>query len=304
MIYTVTCNPAIDYVVQLSGSLKQGEINRNQSEAFHLGGKGINVSHMLRELGHDSVSFGFVAGFTGEALENGLKAGGLSTHFIHVNEGMTRINVKVKATEETEINGIGPVVTEGDLEKLYAELAHLESGDFLVLSGSLPKGLPATCYEDIMKRLAGKGIHMIVDAAGELLLHTLKHHPFLIKPNHHELAEILGKPLATEEEILAGAQVLQKMGAKNVLVSMAGDGAVLLDEDGRVHRMHCPKGQVISSVGAGDSMVAGFLAGMIETKDYDYALKLGVAAGSATAFSVGLATKEQVSELLKINFSI
>ena len=298
MIYTVTFNPAIDYVVHLNGSLKLGDINRNVQEEYQFGGKGINVSNVLRTLGFENVALGFVAGFTGQGLEDGLKGMGLQTRFIHVEQGMTRVNVKVKAAEETEINGIGPVITGSDMEKLYAQLDEIHEGDTLVLSGSIPNCLPSDTYERIMERLDGRGIRIAVDATKDLLVKVLKYHPFLIKPNNHELGEIFGKVLKTDEEIIACARKLQELGGRNILVSMAGDGALLLDENGEAHRIGCPRGRVINSVGAGDSMVAGFLAGILRTGDYSYALKLGTATGSATAFSLGLAEKPLVEQLL------
>lgn len=298
MIYTVTFNPAIDYVVHLNGSLRLGAINRNVQEEYQYGGKGINVSNVLRTLGFDNVALGFVAGFTGQGLEDGLKGMGLQTRFIHVKQGMTRVNVKVKAAEETEINGIGPVITEADMEKLYAQLDGIERGDTLVLSGSIPNCLPSDTYERIMERLDGRGIRIAVDATRDLLVKVLKYHPFLIKPNNHELGEIFGRVLKTDEEIIDCARKLQELGGRNILVSMAGDGALLLDENGVSHRIGCPSGRVINSVGAGDSMVAGFLAGILQTGDYRYALKLGTATGSATAFSLGLAEKPLVEQLL------
>ena len=297
MIYTVTFNPAIDYVVQLRGPLTLGGINRNDAEAFQFGGKGINVSNVLNVLGHKNTALGFIAGFTGQGLEKGLQEMGVDTRFIRV-EGMTRINVKLKAQEETEINGLGPVITDQNMAKLYAQLNTLVSGDVLVLSGSIPASLPGDTYEKIMAHLHGRGISIAVDATRDLLVNVLKYHPFLIKPNNHELGEIFGKKLSSDEEIIACAEKLQEMGGRNILVSMAGDGALLLDEKGNAHRIGCPKGTVINSVGAGDSMVAGFLAGWLETGDYGYALKLGTAAGSATAFSLGLADKAHITALL------
>ena len=297
MIYTVTFNPAIDYVVHFD-RLVPGEINRNEAEEFQFGGKGINVSNVLRTLGFDTVALGFVAGFIGEGFEKGLAEMGLKTDLIHVREGMTRINVKVKAAEETEINGIGPVITEADMEKLYEKLDKIGPEDVLVLSGSIPKCLPGDTYERIMARLDGRGIPIAVDATKDLLVNVLKYHPFLIKPNNHELGEIFGKVLKTDEEIADCARKLQELGGRNILVSMAGAGALLLDEKGQVHRIGCPKGKVLNSVGAGDSMVAGFLAGWLGKGDYDYALKLGTATGSATAFSIGLAEKPLIEQLL------
>ena len=299
MIYTVTINPAIDYVVRLSGELKLGSVNRNASEDYQFGGKGINVSNVLKTLGIDTVALGFVAGFTGNGLENGLRDMGLKTDFIHVKEGMTRVNMKVKGEQETEINGIGPNITQEDMEKLYAQVDKLQKGDTLILSGSIPKCLPSDTYEKIMARLEGKGIQIVVDAERDLLVNVLKYHPFLIKPNNHELGEIFGKVLQSDEEIVECAKKLQEKGGRNILVSMAGDGALLLDEEGRSHRIGCPKGKVVNSVGAGDSMVAGFVAGYQKTGDYGYALKLGTATGSATAFSLGLAQREDIDKLLE-----
>ena len=299
MIYTVTFNPAIDYVVHLNGSLKQEGINRNASEEYQFGGKGINVSNVLRTLGIESKALGFVAGFTGEGLEKGLQASGLCTDFIHVSEGMTRINVKVKAEQEAEINGIGPNITAEDMKQLYHKLDQIQAGDTLVLSGSIPSCLASDTYEKIMAYLADKDIRIVVDATRDLLVNVLKYHPFLIKPNNHELGEIFNTVLKTDEEIADCARKLQEMGGRNILVSMAGDGALLLDETGEVHRIGCPKGKVQNSVGAGDSMVAGFLAGYLTKQDYGYALKLGTAAGSATAFSIGLAEKQDIEQLLQ-----
>lgn len=301
MIYTVTLNPAIDYVVSLDKELRTGTINRNQAEDFQFGGKGVNVSNVLRALGMKTAALGFVAGFTGAALERGLWEMGLETDFVHAASGMTRINVKIKAGEETEINGIGPMIRSDELEMFFGKLDMIAAGDVLVLSGSMPSCLPDDTYEQIMRRLDGHGVRIVVDASGKLLMRTLAYHPFLIKPNHHELGEIFGRPLETDEEIVGCARRLQTMGARNVLVSMAGDGALLLDETGNTYRTGCPKGKVVNSVGAGDSMVAGFLAGYLRTGDYAQALRLGIAAGSATAFSLGLCTCAQVNELLACN---
>lgn len=295
MICTVTCNPAIDYVVALPGELQPGTINRATREAIQFGGKGINVSHMLRNLGVRSVVLGFVAGFTGDALEKGLAELGLQTRFLRT-DGMTRINVKVKAASETEINGMGPRVTDTDLIRLGDQLDELRESDILVLSGSVPGGLGADTYEKLLSLLEGRGVRAVVDAAGALLTNTLKHRPFLIKPNLPELASIFGKEPENDEEILSFARILREKGAQNVLVSLAGDGALLLTAEGIPHRLRCPRGQVVNSVGAGDAMVAGFLKGWLDTGDYGFALKLAVAAGSATAFSPGLADKEQVEQ--------
>lgn len=298
MIYTVTFNPAIDYVVHLPGSLELDAVNRTVQEEYLFGGKGINVSSVLRALDCDNTALGFVAGPTGHWLETGLEAQGVKTDFIHLNQGVTRINVKIKATEETEINGMGPQIGEADMEQLYAKLDKLGEGDALVLAGSIPACLSGDTYEKIMARLEGRGVRIVVDATRDLLVNVLKYKPFLIKPNNHELGEIFDRELATDAEITACAALLQSRGARNVLVSMAGDGALLLDETGKTHRMGVPKGKVLNSVGAGDSMVAGFLAGYLQKGDYDWALRLGTAAGSATAFSLGLATREKIDSLL------
>ena len=243
------------------------------------------------------MALGFVAGFTGDALEQGLQQQGLQTDFIHVQQGMTRINVKIKGPEETEINGMGPQITPADMDSLYQKLDKLQTGDTLILSGSIPSCLPQDTYEKIMEYLQGKNLRIVVDATKDLLVNVLKYRPFLVKPNNHELGEIFGTTPVTDGEILDCAKKLQAMGGKNILVSMAGDGALLLDETGGSHRIGCPKGTVVNSVGAGDSMVAGFVAGFMQTGDYGHALKLGTAAGSATAFSLGLADKEKIQQL-------
>lgn len=299
MIYTVTFNPAIDYVVQLDGVLQLGGLNRNKREDIQFGGKGINVSGVLNALGIENTALGFVAGFTGDGLSKGLRDAGIHTDFIMVENGLTRINVKVKADQETEINGIGPVITPEDVEKFYKQLDRLTGEDYLVLSGSIPAGLGADIYEKIIERLSGRGVCVVVDATGEALRKVLKHKPFLIKPNHHELADFFGVQITTQKQVAQYARKLQEMGAVNVLVSMAGDGAVLLDANGNCHLTNCPQGDVINSTGAGDSMVAGFLAGYLSSGDYAYALRLGTAAGSATAFSLKLADKEKIYELLE-----
>lgn len=297
MIYTVTFNPALDYVVRM-GSFQAGEINRTESDEIQFGGKGINVSTVLRNLGVDNVALGFLAGFTGQALEQGLQTAGIRTDFIWLDEGLTRINVKIKAGEETEINGRGPSIPASALEELFRKLDRLQAGDILVLAGSIPATLPDDVYQRILARLDGRGILGVVDATRDLLCAVLPYHPFLIKPNNIELGEIFGRTLESDEEILDCARQLQERGARNVLVSMAGSGSLLLDETGTHHRMGVPKGKVRNSVGAGDSMVAGFLAGWLKERDYAAALRMGAATGSATAFSDGLATSEQVCALI------
>ena len=297
MIYTVTFNPALDYVVRLP-AFEPGAVNRTESEDIQLGGKGINVSCVLGQLGFKSVALGFVAGFTGEAVEAGLARRGVSADFIRLPEGLTRINVKIKASVETEINGQGPAIPAGALEELFQKLDRLAAGDVLVLAGSIPASLPSDIYQRILEQLAPKGVLCAVDATGELLVKVLPYKPFLIKPNNHELGEIFGRTLSTDEEIVECARLLQQKGARNVLVSMAGDGALLLDEGGNVHRLEAFKGKVKNSVGAGDSMVAGFVAGWLEKGDYAWALRLGSACGSATAFSDTLATRTEIESLL------
>lgn len=292
MIYTVTFNPAVDYVV-FCGSIRAGEVNRAENEQIFFGGKGINVSLVLNELGVKSTALGFTAGFTGEAIEKGVAKAGVLTDFVHLKSGFSRINVKIKSSAETEINGNGPAIGKEDISELFSKLSRLSDGDMLVLAGSVPKSLPGDIYEQILGRLSGKNIKFVVDAQKDLLLNTLKYKPFLIKPNLSELEEMFNTTLGNRGEIAARAEKLQEMGAKNVLVSMAGDGAILLDENGKLHTAAACKGVVRNSVGAGDSMVAGFIAGA-QSGDYEYALKLGTAAGGATAFSDGLAAGEEI----------
>ena len=295
MIYTVTFNPAVDYVVHLN-AFTPGETNRSVSEEVYFGGKGINVSIILAQLGMESTALGFVAGFTGEALEKALVAGGTRTDFIRLPEGMTRINVKMKGDCETEINASGPRIDASSLEKLFAKLEVLQAGDTLVLAGSVPGSLPADIYEQILKKLSGRGIRFVVDATGKLLLNVLKYRPFLIKPNRAELEEICGRKLDTQEKLVEGASELKAMGAQNVLISLGKDGALLLDEQGKVHTHEVLGGKPVNTVGAGDSMVAGFIAGC--EKGYGHALLMGVAAGGATACAKGLATREEIFALL------
>lgn len=296
MVYTVTFNPAIDYVVH-TAEMRLGEVNRSSSEEMYFGGKGINVSIVLNELGTPSIALGFTAGFTGEAIENVIKAMGIKSDFVRLKTGNSRINVKIKAGEETELNGQGPHIDDEALEALFVKLDKLSDGDTLVLAGSIPSSLPSDIYERIMQRLSDRKIRTVVDATNDLLLNVLKYKPFLIKPNNHELGEMFGVTLSEDEEIERYARKLKDMGAINVLISMAGDGAMLIDENGKCHRCGVCKGKVRNSVGAGDSMVAGFLTGA-QNGDYEYALKLGTAAGGATAFSDGLAEKNKIEELL------
>ncbi len=297
MIYTVTFNPAIDYIVH-AGSMRLGEVNRNSQEKIYIGGKGINVSFVLKELGVDSTALGFAAGFTGDAIVQGVQDKGIDADFVQLEQGFSRINLKIKSDEETELNGRGPDIPETAIRSLFEKLEHLEFGDTLVLAGSIPGSLPSDMYEHILQLLTGRGIRTVVDASGELLLRVLRYRPFLIKPNHHELGELFGVTLHTMEEALPYAQRLREMGARNVLVSMAEQGAFLLSEDGELYRCGVCRGTVKNSVGAGDSMLAGFLAGLVEG-DTAYALRLGTAAGGATAFSEGLAKGTEIRRLLE-----
>lgn len=301
MIYTVTFNPALDYIMRVP-SLETNAVNRTDSESVFYGGKGINVSIILSRLEVPNVALGFIAGFTGREIQDGVKAQGVETKFISLEQGSSRINVKIKNAEkkeETEINAQGPKIPEDKLQELYEQLEQLTADDMLVLAGSIPNTLPSDVYEQIMKRLQSKQVPIVVDATKDLLKNVLKYHPFLIKPNNFELGEMFGVTLHSKEEIVHYAKELQKLGARNVVVSMAGDGSILVTEDGEVHQMGVAKGTVKNSVGAGDSMVAGFVAGYIQKGDYAYALKLGTAAGGATAFSDDLATREKIQETLK-----
>lgn len=294
MIYTVTFNPSLDYIVSMEKDFQIGMTNRTSAEQMFPGGKGINVSIVLKNLGIENTALGFTAGFTGKQIENEIRKMGLLTNFISINNGFSRINVKLKDYDGTEINGMGPDIDAISVDQLYKQLDRLKEGDAIVLAGSIPKCLPDSIYSDILERLLGKGILFVVDAVGDLLLNVLKYQPFFIKPNNHELGDIFNVTLNTREEVVPYAKKLQERGARNVLVSMAGEGAVLVDEEGNVHSAEAPKGKLINAVGAGDSMVAGFLAGWTMKKDYDYAFKMGVSAGSASAFSELLATKDEI----------
>lgn len=298
MIYTITFNPALDYIVKMD-EFNLGNVNRSNNEFIYAGGKGINVSIVLNNLGVKSKALGFIAGFTGEEIERRVREFGCDTDFIKLKEGMSRINVKIKADVESEINGGGPDISSEALEELYKKLDTLIAGDILVLAGSIPKTMPTDIYERIMKRLQEKDVKFIVDTTGESLLKVLKYNPFLIKPNHHELGELFGVKLNNKEEVIEYAKKLKDMGAQNVIISMAGDGAVLIDSNGGVTTSNVPKGVVKNSVGAGDSMVAGFIAGYLNSEKIEDGFKLGVATGSASAFSEGLATKDYVYELLE-----
>ena len=297
MIFTVTLNPSIDYVVRLD-KLTNGITNRTTSEEYYFGGKGINVSCVLAELGLDSTAYGFVAGFTGEAIEKGIRNDRIITDFIKLKYGISRINIKIKAGEETEINCQGPHIDDSELERLLQKIDRIANGDTLVIAGSIPNTMPDDVYERMLERISRKDVKIVVDATKQLLVNSLKYKPFLIKPNRQELSEIFGTEVKTEEDIEKYAKELQKMGAKNVLISLGGEGAMLIDENGEKHKAGVLKEKVINTVGSGDSMVAGFVAGYEKEHSYPYALKLGSVCGNATAFLSGLATREKIDELL------
>lgn len=293
MIYTVTFNPSLDYIVSVN-EFQMGMTNRTSEEIMLPGGKGLNVSTVLKNLGRESVALGFSAGFTGKEIQRMAEEQGLHCDFIPVEYGFSRINVKLKDFDGTEINGKGPEISEKEVRQLYEKLDLLKEGDVLVLAGSIPESLPDSIYSNILFQLSGRGILFVVDATKELLMNVLKFQPFLIKPNNHELGELFGVTLKTREDVVPYGKKLQEQGARNVLVSMAGEGAVLLSETGEIFSLPAPKGTLVNAVGAGDSMVAGFLAGWMERKEYEYAFRMGVSAGSASAFSKLLATREEV----------
>lgn len=297
MICTVTFNPSLDYIVRVD-DMRLGVINRTTYEQMLPGGKGINVSIVLGNLGHESRALGFLAGFTGAEIARRVSAAGVSADFIEVAEGMSRINAKIKSNEETELNGQGPRITEENIEQLYAKLDVLDEGDTLVISGSVPGTLPGDMYERIMARLDGRGVRIVVDAERDLLTRVLPYKPFLVKPNNIELGDIYGVTLKTRDEVVTYAKRMQEAGAQNVLVSMAGEGGVLVSADGQVFQSPAAKGTVVNSVGAGDSSVAGFLAGLIETGSYETAFRMALASGSASAFSDHLATRPEVEALM------
>ncbi len=297
MVYTVTFNPSLDYIVDVP-NYTEGMTNRTSKELIYPGGKGINVSIVLRNLGIDSVALGFAAGFTGEEIKRLMAESGVKNDFITCEDGISRINLKIRNIDGMEINGMGPNINQADIDKLYEKLDALSDGDTLILAGSIPSSMPETMYMDILEHLSEKKLNIVVDATKDLLMNVLKYHPFLIKPNNHELGEIFGLELKTQEELIAHAKKLQDLGARNILVSMAGDGALLLAEDGSVYRSETPKGKLINAVGAGDSMVAGFVAGYQKTGSYEDAFYMGLCTGSASAFSEKLATEAEVKALL------
>ena len=297
MIYTVTFNPALDYAIQTE-DIKLGETNRSHDEYILTGGKGINVSTMLCNLGVENTALGFIGGFTGQEIKRRVEQNGCRTDFIEV-DGLSRINVKIKSSLETEINASGPVINENHIIQLIDRIKKIKSGDYLVLAGSVPNDIPDTVYADIMKNTPD-GVKIVVDATGNLLINAVKEKPFLIKPNNFELSAIVGEKLGdNRERVLVHAEMLRNMGAENVLVSLAGNGAVLSSSDGQNLETDAPKGKVLDSVGAGDSMVAGFLYGWLESGDYEHAFKMGIASGSASAFSKGFAKKDYVMKIYK-----
>ena len=301
MVYTVTLNPALDYVMKLK-ALRTDDINRTDGEEIYYGGKGINVSVILTQLGIPNTALGFLGGFTGKKLEEMLKNDNVSCDFNYLKNGDTRINVKIKADKEIDLNACGPEITKEDMQSFLKKLDGIKSGDYLILAGSIPNTLPDDIYEQILERVGDRNINCVVDATGDLLKNVLKYKPFLIKPNHHELGDLFSVQIKSDDDIVKYSRKLQEMGAKNVLVSMAKDGAMLTDENGCVHKIGNAKGKLINSVGCGDSMVAGFTAGYIKTADYSYALRLGSACGNATAFSEKLATREEIERVFNAEY--
>lgn len=301
MVYTVTLNPALDYVMKLK-ALRTDDINRTDGEEIYYGGKGINVSVILTQLGIPNTALGFLGGFTGKKLEEMLKNDNVSCDFNYLKNGDTRINVKIKADKEIDLNACGPEITKEEMQSFLKKLDGIKSGDYLILAGSIPNTLPDDIYEQILERVGDRNINCVVDATGDLLKNVLKYKPFLIKPNHHELGDLFSVQIKSDDDIVKYSKKLQEMGAKNVLVSMAKDGAMLTDENGCVHKIGNAKGKLINSVGCGDSMVAGFTAGYIKTADYSYALRLGSACGNATAFSEKLATREEIERVFNAEY--
>ena len=301
MVYTVTLNPALDYVMKLN-NLRTDDINRTDGEEIYYGGKGINVSVILTQLDIPNTALGFLGGFTGKKLEEMLKSDGISCDFNYLKSGDTRINVKIKADKEIDLNACGPEITQEDMQSFLKKLDGIRDGDYLILAGSIPKTLPDDIYEQMLERVSDRKVNCVVDATGDLLKNVLKYKPFLIKPNHHELGDLFSVEIKSDEDIVKYSKKLQEMGAKNVLVSMAKDGAMLTDGNGNVHKIGNAKGKLVNSVGCGDSMVAGFTAGYIKTADYSYALRLGSACGNATAFSEKLATREEIERVFNAEY--
>lgn len=298
MIYTVTFNPSLDYIVTVD-DFHMGKVNRTREEKIFAGGKGVNVSIVLKNLGYESTALGYTAGFTGDEINRILEEKGINTNFKKVKSGISRINIKLKSSEETEINGQGPVISSDDVQALYGRLEKdIKEDDILVLAGSIPDAMPQDSYSNILKRLEHSNVKVVVDATKDLLVNALKYRPFLVKPNNHELGEIFGADIDSREKAAEYGRKLKEKGAVNVLVSMAGKGAVLITEDGKVLESDAPEGKVVNSVGAGDSMVAGFIAGYLKSNDYSEAFKMGLCTGSASAFSEELASKEDVERLM------
>ena len=298
MIYTITFNPALDYISQVN-NFEVGKINRTQTEKILPGGKGLNVSTVLRNLGIESTALGFIAGFTGEELKRNIEQRGIKTDFIKVEKGITRINVKISSKEETALNGNGPEITEEDINKLLEKIQKITEEDMVILAGNIPRCINNDIYEIICKTLEKNNVTFVVDATKELLMNVLKYKPFLIKPNKEELEETFKEKIETKEEIIVHAKKLQQIGAQNVLISLGGDGAILVTTEGKEYYSKAPKGKVLNTVGAGDSMVAGFIAGYEQSGDFEQAFKMGIATGSASSFSMNLATAEEVANLLK-----
>ena len=298
MIYTITFNPALDYISQVE-NFEIGRINRTKTEKILPGGKGLNVSTVLKNLGQDSTALGFIAGFTGDELKKEVETKGIKTDFIRVEEGLTRINVKISSNEETALNGNGPRITEENIKELLEKIQKIKKEDMVILAGNVPKGINDNIYEIICEKLKQNGVTFIVDSTRELLINVLKYNPFLIKPNREELEETFKVKIETKEDIVKYAKELQLMGAQNVLISLGGDGAILVTTEDKVYFSYAPKGKVVNTVGAGDSMVAGFIAGYKQSGDFEHAVKMGIDTGSASAFSMNLATAEEVATLLK-----
>ena len=298
MIYTITFNPALDYISKVD-NFEVGKINRTKEEKILPGGKGLNVSMVLKNLGFKSIALGFIGGFTGEELQKRIESQGIDTDFIKVKNGITRINVKISSNQETALNGNGPEITDSDIQELLEKIDNIKKDDIVILAGNVPKCINRNIYEIICVNLERNGVTFVVDATKELLINVLKYKPFLIKPNKEELEETFKVKINSKEDIITYAKKMQIMGAQNVLVSLGGDGAILVTSDNQVLQSNAPKGKVLNTVGAGDSMVAGFLAGYIEHKEYEFALKMGISSGSASAFSMDLATKKDVETLLE-----
>lgn len=298
MIYTITFNPSLDYIASCD-NFTLGQVNRTSKEIIYPGGKGINVSIVLRNLGLNTTALGFVAGFTGKEISRLIEKEGIKNKLIEIDNGFSRINLKLRSNEESELNGMGPKINDEAIKQLYSNLDELDASDILVLAGSIPSSMPSTIYSDIMNYLKGRNIKVVVDATKDLLMNVLPYKPFLIKPNNHELGELFGVKLSTKEEVIPYAKKLIEKGARNVIISMAGEGAVMVSENGEVYMSNAPKGKVVNSVGAGDSLVAGFLYGYLTFNNYEQAFKYGICTGSASAFSEELAKKDEVENLLK-----